>query len=69
MEPIQKALFSRLCLLEITVRPFISLMAKSLKFITFLASKLEHFENYIHQAAKTFSIPYLNRELISTKDG
>ena len=39
-----KSLLLRFCLLEIIVRPCISLMAK-FKCVTFLASKLEHFEN------------------------
>ena len=42
-----KALFSKFCLLEIIVRPFISLTPKFEEH-NFLASKLEHFENEIH---------------------
>ena len=43
----RKALFSKICLLEIIVRPLISLMT-NFKCLTCLASELEHVENDIH---------------------
>ena len=52
----KKALFSELCLLEITVRTFISLMTK-FEVYNVLASKLDHFKNYI---PRHFVYPYLN---------
>ena len=45
-------MFSRFCLLEIIVRPFISLMVK-FEVYNLLASELEHFEN----GAMAVSIP------------
>ena len=56
IKPIEKALFSRFCLSDIIVRPFVSLMGK-FEVCSALASKLEHFENDIYISAKTFSIP------------
>ena len=50
-----KALFSKFCLLEIIVRPFFSWVL-SLKCVTLLAFKLEHFK-MAYISAKTFSIP------------
>ena len=64
---VKNTLFLRFCLLEVTVRLLnLSLYWQSLKCITFLASKIEHFGNYIHLCQDiwyTVTLNFLNWDI------